>query len=130
VSRSLRLWGPVAAWMAVIFALSSRPLPPSAGVFPDWFTHGAAYAALCILACRALAGGLGPALRGRDAALAVSLCAVYGVATEFHQRYVPGRQGDPADVAKDVAGALVGVWFYRRVLLPRAGFHEREAHRG
>jgi VanZ family protein len=116
--------------MAVIFVLSSRPLPPSAATFPDWSTHGGAYAALCILACRALAGGLGPALRGRDAALAVALCAVYGAATELHQRYVPGRQGDPADVVKDVAGALVGVWFYRRVLLPRAALREREAHRG
>ena len=68
--RTLRLWAPVAAWMAVIFAASSRPLPGYVGMLPDWSTHSAAFAGLSILCCRALSGGLGPALRGGDALLA------------------------------------------------------------
>jgi VanZ family protein len=116
--------------MAVIFAASSRSLPASVALFPDWSTHGGAYAVLSVLACRALAGGLGVAIRTRDALLAVLLCAAYGVGDEFHQRFVPGRQADPADVAKDVAGALVGAWLYRRVFVPRIGLRQGEAHRG
>jgi VanZ family protein len=130
VSRALRLWGPVAAWMAVIFAVSSQSVLPGAAMLPDWSTHGSAYAVLSLLTCRALAGGLGVAIRGRDAWLAVVLCAAYGVTDELHQRFVPGRQAEAVDVAKDVAGALVGAWLYRRVFVPRDGLHQREAHRG
>jgi len=130
VSRALRLWSPVAAWMAVIFAVSSIALPAPVAAIPDWSTHGGAYAVLSLLCCRALAGGLGLALRGRDALLAVALCAAYGVTDEAHQRFVPGRDATAGDVAKDVVGAAAGAWLYRRVLAPRAGLHQREAHRG
>jgi VanZ family protein len=130
VSRALRLWSPVAAWMAVIFAVSSIRLPAIVAAVPDWSTHGSAYAVLSLLCCRALAGGLGLALRGRDAVLAVVLCAAYGVTDEFHQLYVPGRQATVADLAKDVVGAVAGAWLYRRAFVPRAGLHHREAHRG
>ena len=47
--RALRLWGPVAAWMALIFAASSRPLPEYVALLPDWSTHSAAFAVLSIL---------------------------------------------------------------------------------
>jgi VanZ family protein len=129
--RALRLWGPVAAWMAVIFVLSSRSVSPSLARFPDWFTHGGGYLILCALACRAMAGGIGVPLAGKDALLAVALSAAYGVADEAHQHFVPGRQATAADVAKDLAGAVVGAWLYRRAFAPRAGLHHQtEAPRG
>ena len=128
--RALRLWGPVAAWMAVIFAASSRPLPAYVAVLPDWSTHSAAFAALSILCCRALAGGLGPALRRGDAVLAVVLSVVYGVSDEYHQSFVPGRDATGWDVAKDFAGAVIGAWLYARVIVPRFRLQHREAHRG
>ena len=128
--RALRLWGPVAAWMAVIFAASSRPLPAYVAVLPDWSTHSAAFAALSILCCRALAGGLGPALRRGDAVLAVVLSVVYGVSDEYHQSFVPGRTATAWDVAKDAVGAVMGAWLYARVIVPRFGLQQREAHRG
>jgi VanZ family protein len=130
VRRALRLWGPVAAWMAVIFAASSRRLPGYVAVLPDWSTHSAAFAALSILCCRALAGGLGPSLRSGDALLAVVFSAAYGVSDEYHQSFVPGRDATAWDVAKDAVGAVIGAWLYARVIVPRFGIQHREAHRG
>jgi VanZ family protein len=129
VPRALRLWGPVAAWMAVIFAASSRPLPEYVAMLPDWSTHSAAFAVLSILCCRALSGGLS-ALRPGDAVLAVVLSVVYGVSDEYHQSFVPGRDATAWDVAKDTAGAIIGAWLYARVIVPRYGLQQREAHRG
>jgi VanZ family protein len=129
VPRALRLWGPVAAWMAVIFAASSRPLPEYVAMLPDWSTHSAAFAVLSILSCRALAGGLGPALRRGDAVLAVVISVAYGISDEYHQSFVPGRDATAWDVAKDTVGAVIGAWLYARVIVPRFGL-QREAHRG
>ena len=130
MSPALRLWSPVAAWMAVIFAVSSVSLPPSVEAIPDWSTHGGAYALLSLLCCRALAGGLGAPIQVKEALLAVVLCAAYGVTDEIHQLFVPGRQAAVADLVKDVAGAAVGAWLYRRAFAPRAGLRQTEARRG
>ena len=107
VRGGFRRWAPVAAWMAVIFALSSRPLPASVSRVPDWVTHGAGYAILCALLCRALARGLRRATPLRAAIAAVAISVLYGVTDEFHQSFVPGRQADPWDLVKDLGGASV-----------------------
>lgn len=125
--RALRLWGLVAAWMALIFGVSARPLPPYVATLPDWSTHAGAFAVLAVLACRAFAGRLGAPLRSGDALRVVVLCVAYGVTDEFHQSFVPGREATAWDVAKDAVGAVVGVWVYRRVVVPRTGLHEKEA---
>jgi VanZ family protein len=129
VARALRLWGPVAVWMAVIFAASSRPLPEYVALLPDWGTHSAAFAVLSILCCRAFAGGLSALSRG-DALLAVVFSVAYGVSDEYHQSFVPGRHATAWDVAKDAVGAVVGAWLFARVIVPRFGLQQREAHRG
>jgi VanZ family protein len=130
VPRALRLWGLVAAWMALIFGVSARPLPAYVATFPDWSTHAGAFAVLAVLACRAFAGRLGAPLRSADALRVVVLCVAYGVTDEFHQSFVPGREATAWDVAKDAVGAVVGVWVYRRVVVPRTVLHEKEAYRG
>ncbi len=104
----LRLWGPVAAWIVLLFALSSRAVPAPASHIPDWMTHGAAYAVLAVLACRALAGGLKRPVTARVAALAVLISTLYGVTDELHQSFVPGRVADAWDVLKNLAGAVAG----------------------
>ena len=37
------------------------------------------------------------------------ICTSYAVADEFHQLFVPGRSGNPADVCIDSAGAWIGI---------------------
>ena len=106
--RAVVLWGPVVAWMALLFKLSSGPIPDEVSVIPDWITHGGGYLVLAVLACRALAGGILRPVTARVAFLAVVLSVAYGVTDEFLQSVVPGRQPDPWDILKDLGGAAVG----------------------
>ena len=115
--RHLGLWGPVVAWMAMIFGVSSLHLPPGAGTIPDWISHGGVYAVLAALIARALAGGLRAAPL-RVAVAAAILASLYGVTDEWHQSYVPHRIAELADVIKDVAGAVVGAALFH-LLAPR-----------
>ncbi len=105
------MWGPVVAWMAVIFVLSSRSTVPGFGRFPDLVTHGIGYLVLSFLATRAL--WLGPRLLPSRLLLAVALATAYGVSDEIHQAFVPGRQPDPWDVGKDALGAVLGALAYQ-----------------
>ena len=102
------MWGPVVAWMAFVFAVSSRASWGQVSQIPDWMTHGAGYAVLAVLACRALAGGLGQPVAVRVAVLAVVIATLYGVTDGLHQSFIPGRTADPWDLLKDMAGAAAG----------------------
>jgi VanZ family protein len=110
VSGSLaRLWLPVVAWAALIFALSSVPdLGTGLG---GWdlvlrkMAHAAEYAVLGALLARAT---------GRTG-LAFALGALYAVGDEIHPSFVPGRLGSPLDVAIDAAGVAVGIVLWQTV---------------
>jgi VanZ family protein len=104
-----RLWLPVVAWAAVIFAFSSVPdLGTGLG---GWdlvlrkIAHAAEYAVLGALLVRAT---------GR-ARLAVALGTLYAISDEVHQSFVPGRVGSPLDVALDAVGVVVGVVLWQTV---------------
>jgi VanZ family protein len=104
-----RLWLPVVAWAALIFAFSSVPdLGTGLG---GWdlvlrkIAHAAEYAVLGALLVRAT---------GR-AGVAVGLGTLYAVSDEVHQSFVPGRLGSPLDVALDAGGVLVGVVVWQTV---------------
>jgi VanZ family protein len=111
VSAVLRLWLPVVAWAALIFALSSVPdLGTGMGTWDlalRKIAHAAEYAVLGALLARAT---------GRPR-LALALAVLYAVTDELHQLVVPGRHGAPLDVAIDGLGALIGVTLWR--LAPR-----------
>jgi len=105
----VRLWLPVVAWAAVIFAFSSVPdLGTGLG---GWdlvlrkLAHMAEYAVLGALLLRAT---------GR-AGLAVALGTLYAASDEIHQAFVPGRSGRPLDVAIDAVGVACGVLLWQSV---------------
>jgi VanZ family protein len=100
--------------MAVVFGFSSISDLGPAGRVPDWISHPIEYGVGAVLVCRALEGE-----RRRPLTLSIALAATlfataYGVTDEYHQSFVPGRTADPADVAKDLAGAAAGSALYRR----------------
>ena len=104
-----RLWLPVVAWAAVIFAFSSVPdLGTGLG---GWdlalrkLAHAAEYALLGALLARATA----------RTGLAFALGTLYAVSDELHQSFVPGRLGSPLDVAIDAAGVAVGIVLWQAV---------------
>jgi VanZ family protein len=114
--RWLVLWGPPLVWMALIFFLSSRPDLPGA---PDpaldrilkKSAHAGGYATLAILYVRALEGSGAR----RSAPVALVLTGLYAVSDEWHQTYVPGRDGNILDVLIDLAGGILGLFVWQGV---------------
>jgi VanZ family protein len=110
VSTSLtRLWLPVLAWAALIFAFSSVPdLGTGLG---DWdlvlrkLAHAAEYAVLGALLARATA----------RSGLAFTLGTLYAISDEWHQTFVAGRMGSPIDVAIDAVGVACGVLLWQTI---------------
>jgi VanZ family protein len=101
--RKLARWGPVIAWAAVIFGLSSIPsLSSGLGTWDEVLRKGAhitEYAILGALLFRAL---------GRELpALAIGI--LYAASDELHQSFVHGRHSSPFDVAFDACGLALGL---------------------
>ncbi len=103
------LWAPVALYMGAIFTASSLSHPPSPPQVSDKVQHFAGYSGLGLLTLRALAGGQTAGVTTGTAATAWAIASAYGVSDEVHQRFVPGRASDPADVLADALGAAAGV---------------------
>jgi len=102
----MKLWVPVAAYMAVIFVLSSIPNPPTVPQpGSDKILHFLLYGGLAALVVRAAAGGLDRPVTIRTVIVAVIVSALYGATDELHQHFVPPRQMDAWDLAADSVGA-------------------------
>jgi VanZ family protein len=118
--RTIPLWVPPVALMALIFALSAMPSDSerhSVVIFVlRKVAHFSEYALLLALWFRALRGRLDV---DRALAAAWALVVVYAASDEFHQTFVHGRTGTPRDVLIDAFGALVAALVIRRVVLRR-----------
>lgn len=94
----------VAAWCALIYAASDRPdLRVSGDDLLDLVlrkaAHVAVFGVLLVLVHRALDR------RSLTAAWLATLA--YAISDEWHQTFVPGRAGQPSDVAIDMVGASI-----------------------
>ena len=102
------LWGPVVAYMALIFVLSAQAQPPLPTQLTDKQGHSIGYFGLAVTVSRALAGGLARGATLPVAAAAWTIAGAYAATDEWHQSFVPGRSADVRDWYADVIGALVG----------------------
>lgn len=135
-----RLWryGPLLAWMAVIFLGSTGALSATNSgsvlkslllwVFPNVTDAGVAaihsvvrkaghlteYAILAVLAGRAFSGSTHEGLRRRWFAAALGLVVLYSFSDEFHQSFVASRTASVFDCLIDITGGLAALIFYRR----------------
>jgi VanZ family protein len=103
----------VAAWSALLFALSAVPgtsYPTVGFSLADKIVHVLVYAPLGFWTARALWGpdprAVGRA--GRVLVLAALLCTLYGASDELHQAFVPLRSPDWRDLLADAFGGLLG----------------------
>jgi VanZ family protein len=109
------LWVPPLALMGLIFFLSAQPeLRTNLGVLDlvgRKVLHATEYAVLCALWWRALR-----TVTGERTALAsaAAIAVAYAVTDEFHQTFIPGRNGSPVDVGIDAAGTLLAAFLIRR----------------
>jgi VanZ family protein len=109
LASRLGLWGPVALYCALIFALSSlSSVPALPGGLSDKLGHLLLYSGLGFLVARAAAGGLDRPPTLHVALVVVAFAAAYGLSDEVHQLFVPQRQFDVKDMMADVAGAALG----------------------
>jgi VanZ family protein len=107
VGSAATLWLPVAAYMALIFGLSSISNPPATPEHADKLLHALLYSGLGALVARALGGGwhkFGPG------AIIAAACfgAIYGASDELHQYVNPPRNVEGLDVLADTIGAAAG----------------------
>ena len=123
VGRYFLYWLPVIVWMVLIFIVSSQPQLPR---YPTGMIdlllkklgHLTGYAVLALLVQRALA-------QGRECStvpiLSCLLSIIYAMSDEYHQLFVPGRNGSLWDVGVDSLGAVIGLALYARCRLWRPG---------
>lgn len=105
----LRYWAPPAAYAALIFHLSAQSRLPMDDFIAlhDKLLHAVEFGGLSFLLFRALFRASPLSGRTGAAALAGALLAtLYAATDEWHQSFVPGRSGEPADLVADAAGAF------------------------
>lgn len=118
----LNLWVPVAAYMGLIYFMSSRGNVRLIQQVPDVLLHGGEFFLLAILVVRALNGGLLVPVVPRCYLWAFVLSAHYALLDELHQALVPGRVPSLLDLLADVMGidlALAAIFLLQRSLGPR-----------
>jgi VanZ family protein len=94
--------------MAIIFGASSLAEPGLPGGVSDKSGHFFGYLLLSVVLVRALAKGRVAGITWQTIALAALGATLYGVSDEIHQRFVPGRSPDLADIVADGLGAAAG----------------------
>jgi VanZ family protein len=97
-------------WAALIWYLSDQPSIDITPVFEhqDKLLHIMAYTVLGFFTLGAMRAGTAGYTRSQ-AALAVLLASLYGLADEYHQSFVAGRDASALDLLADITGALLGV---------------------
>jgi len=107
-------WLPWLLVMGVIFFASHQPATdlPNFGLWDVFYKktgHFLGYAGLALLALRAVLDWPRPYLT------AFIIVFLFSISDEFHQTFIPGRNGTPADVFIDMCGALtcLGLFHWR-----------------
>lgn len=114
--RRAWVWGPVAAYLGLIFYLSGQSNVGWATPYPDVFLHAAEYSVLGVLLARGLNNGLARSVPDRRLVLTWILCVIYAASDEYHQAFIPGRSSDWRDVLSDAAGTAAGLALLSLVL--------------
>jgi VanZ family protein len=112
----LYYWLPLIGWMGIIFWFSSQPEPFA--LPQSWQQelvgkagHLIGYAGLGVLWWRALQAHR---FTSQPQKLAFVLTVLYAIFDEYHQTFVPGRNGSTTDVLIDATGAALGLWLLCR----------------
>jgi VanZ family protein len=122
-------WLPAAAYMALIWTLSSMPiaLPLSSIPFKDKGIHVAEYGVLAGLYAYAVHRTWPLQWWLRTLVFAALLAFSWGYLDELHQAFVPGRNSDAMDLLADLIGALSGSAAFLVVARLRRGLHRSGA---
>lgn len=113
--------------MLAIFVASSQSTLPALPFQPsDMTLHAAAYAVMSALIIWAATQGLWRLTTARVLLAAALVCTAYGFTDEVHQRFVPNRHYDLADLAADAVGAFAAggaIWAWSIISRGRDRHH-------
>lgn len=103
-------WLPAAAYMVLIWTLSSMPIALPLGLIPfkDKGIHVTEYGALAVMYAYAILKTWPAQWWLRTLLFAALLTFAWGYLDELHQAFVPGRNSDAMDLLADLIGALLG----------------------
>ena len=79
--------------------------------------HFLEYAVLAVLVSGFLKEDKHQLFRDSAAKCTLCFCTAAAALDELHQFYVPGRNGNPADVLLDIVGAFSGILIYRGMIV-------------
>jgi len=103
----IRLWVPVAIYMAAIFYGASMATVP--GPVGSWFSdtvlHAGGYFGLALVTLRAVARGRWAGVSAGAMLAAFAISVLHGAAVEWMQMYVPTRMAEWRDLVNDALGA-------------------------
>jgi VanZ family protein len=120
--QGMRAWILVAAYMALIFYLSSLPHPDEElpkflfEKLSDKLLHAIEYAVLAVLCYRAFRRAAGPFAAGYAVILAIITASFYGATDEVHQAFVPLRTSSWTDWVADTVGGVIGAVGAQRLI--------------
>ena len=103
---------PAALYYSLIFLVSSKNYKVPTTIYPfDKLVHMIEFSVLAVFLFFGFSKGLKNTLLAK---ISVTLLAgaLFAVADEIHQRFVPGRDPDILDVLADVGGIIIGIAFY------------------
>jgi len=114
-NRIVRNFLPLFLWCVLIFVGSSIPgASVSKNPLIDFIIHKSVhiteYFVLFVLSYKAFR---------KNIFISLSFVILYSLSDEFHQRFVPGRNGRIEDSLVDITGALLGflfIWKFSRIL--------------
>ena len=113
----IRWWGPLLAYMCLIFYFSSASRPTLLRYAPDYAWHFAAYFGMGVLSVRAFAQGLALPASMRATLYGLAFSMAYAFSDEWHQSFVPHRTASLGDLVADflgIMGALAVLSIYWR----------------
>jgi VanZ family protein len=116
-------WLPMLLWMALIFAVSHTPNEniPGFGSWDLFLKKGSHFVAYAILAL-----WIQVAIPHKGWAWLIA--TLYAISDEYHQTFIPGRNGQMADVVIDSIGALTALVGLRYIELRRSLAARRLSH--
>ncbi len=120
IKERLKLWLPVLIWAGVIFWFSSQEInKPAPFNWPDFIVkktaHVIEYAIFYWLLFRAVSQK-NKLINKKSFLLTLILIIFYALTDEWHQTFIPGREGTLRDVGFDTIGGLFGLFQIKKNL--------------
>ena len=110
----LRFWLPLLVYLTAIFTFSAQPYlsSPLKFTLSDKLLHVGEYLILGLLLVRALRAHLRVSRPLFAAMIAMGFVVLTGMADEYLQSFIPGRQSDVFDLLADTVGGAIAQFVY------------------